>query len=174
MGAFSMTDIKNHYKVPSQNSNAVYARPVVLPMGYVDIYCRQSHIKIHAHIRNMRENMFLLGSRIRLELIRRVGRRVFVRMVQRHFVATEYHSGDPDRCPRVTLYHHSCHSLQAYGLQDWKRQHWPHVILVDESGVNLYNRNGHARVIRRGFWKVSRLLHARMRTIRVVAVYVLW
>ena len=44
-----------------------------------------SHIKSHGLIRNMKENMFLLGSRIRLELIRRVGRRVFVGMVQKTF-----------------------------------------------------------------------------------------
>ena len=94
----------------------------------------------------MRHKSFLLASRIRAEMIRRTGRRVFVHLVQRCLVTAEYRSRYPTQCPRRTpVYRHRRHIL-PHKHWNWNHQQWPLVLFDDESIVSLYNCNGHARV----------------------------
>ena len=102
-----------------------------------------------ALIRIMRWNRFLSSSRIRVELIRRTGRRVFAHMVQRRLVVAGYRSKRPARCPKLT------HDLRrrcrewARSHRNWKHQQWSHVIFADESRFSLYHCDGRARVRKR-------------------------
>ena len=101
-----------------------------------------------ALIRIMRRNRFLSPSRFRVELIRRTGRLVSARMVQRRFVAAGYHPRRPARCPRLTYEHRRQRRVWAHGYRNWNHQHWSHVMIADESRLSLYHCDGHARVRR--------------------------
>ena len=97
----------------------------------------------------MRRNRFLSSSKTRVELIRRTGRRVSARTVQRCMVAAGYRSRRPARCPKLTHDHrHRCR-LWARRHRNWNHQHWSHVIFADESRFSLYHRGGRAWVGRR-------------------------
>ena len=90
-------------KVPSLKSCVMFARPLVLPRGYVGIEWRWSHEKDSTfHIIRGGGGSFSSQDQIRMELIRRIGGCAFVQMVQRRFVAAWYHSGYLDKCPRLT------------------------------------------------------------------------
>ena len=92
--------------------------------------------------------VFAQLSRIRMELIRRTGCHVVVRMVQGRLVATGYRPRHSEQCPRLTPDHRCCRRMLAHRHRNWNRQHSSHVLFSDESIVSLYNCNGHARVFR--------------------------
>ena len=99
-------------------------------------------------IRIMRRNRFLSSSRIRVELIRRTGRRGSARTVQRHLVAAGCRSRRPARCPRLTHDHRRQRRVWARWHWSWNHQHWSHVIFADESRYSLNHCDG-VRVRRR-------------------------
>ena len=87
----------------------------------------------------MRRKSFLLASRIRVELIRRTGRRVFAYMVQGRLVEVGYRRRHIDWCPKPTV--HRCHHhMLADRPQNCNHQHWSHAIFDDESRAHLYYR----------------------------------
>ena len=56
----------------------------------------------------MRRNSFLWASRIKMELTRQTGARIFVCMIQKCLMATGYRSIQADRLLRLTLDHRLC------------------------------------------------------------------
>ena len=91
-------------------------------------------------------NSFLSASRIRVELIRRIGRRVFVCTVQRCLVSVGCRSRHLFWYPRLTPDHRRHCRMLVRRQQNWNQQHWSHVPFANESIVSLYNCNGRARV----------------------------
>ena len=82
---------------------------------------------------------FLTASRIRVELIRRTERPVFICMVQGRLVAARYYSRHPDGCPGRIPDHRCCRRMLTDRLQNWNPQHWYHTILEGESRLSLYH-----------------------------------
>ena len=62
-------------------------------------------IEYQSLLHSMSGNTFLSMSGIRVGLIRRIGRCVFVRLVQRRLIAAGYHWRRLNRCPRLTTDH---------------------------------------------------------------------
>ena len=96
--------------------------------------------------RMLRTNRFISVPRLRMQMIRRFGRRMSIR---RRLLAARYWSRRPARCPRLTLEHRRrCH--------EWGRRHrvlglrqWRHCIFSDESRFSLHHSDGRVRVRRR-------------------------
>ena len=68
-----------------------------------DDYVETKKKRVHLHI--MKENGFISASGIRVDLIRRIGRRVAVYKVQRRLVLAGYCSRHPDKWHRLTPDH---------------------------------------------------------------------
>ena len=81
----------------------------------------------------------LLAPMIRVELIRRIKRRVFICVVQRRLIVAGYHWRHPDRCPRLTPDYRYLQRMLVHHYQNWNHQYWSHVIYVDEAMVSLYH-----------------------------------
>ena len=71
----------------------------------------------------MRWKSYPSASTIRVGLIRRTGRCVFVRMVQRCLAVAGYRSRHPARCPSLTLDHRRRRHKLAHRHQNWNHQH---------------------------------------------------
>ena len=71
-----------------------------------------------ALLRIMRQGSFPSVSRIRVELIRRTVRLVFVCTVQGRLVVAVYISGHPDRCSKLTPGHRCYHRHTAFGATE--------------------------------------------------------
>ena len=85
-------------------------------------------------IRIMRRKRFISLSRIRVELIRRIGHRVSAHMaVQKRLVAFAYRSRRPARCPKLIQDHRHCPHVWAHRHRNWNHLPWSHVIFADES-----------------------------------------
>ena len=124
----------------SQNSYARLVIPAVLPRGYSSIGWRQIHEKKTASFFvSWRGDRFLSTSKIRMELIRRIRRHIFVSMVQRGLAVAEYRSRYPDRWPRLTPDHRYLRRILVHRHQNWNHQHWSHVVFADESRVSPYH-----------------------------------
>ena len=78
-------------------------------------------------------------SRIRVELIRRTGCPVVVRVVQGRLVAAGYRPRHPDWFHRLIPGHHRCRRILALRRRKWNRQHSSHMLFADESIVSFYN-----------------------------------
>ena len=91
----------------------------------------------------MRWRSFLSASRIRVELIRLIGRHVFVCIVKGCLVAAGYHSKHLDRCPRLPP-DRRCHCrMFADRPQNWNHQHWSYAIFNIQSMVSCYHSDHH-------------------------------
>ena len=126
-----------------------------------------------AHFHIMRWKSFISQSRIRVELLRRIGRRVVVRMVQRCQVAVGYLSRHSDRYSDWILTIVAAAACWHTGTRNWNHQHWSHMLFTDESIVNHYNCDGYDRVsvmLLKGWWVVAfkKRLEFAGTTIRVV------
>ena len=128
------------HRMPLKTSYAVIAGAAVWPRGYVGIYWIQSHQKKTMLFYASRGGrVFSQLSRIRVQLIRRTGRPIVVRMVKGRLVAAGYHSKHPDRCPRLT-HHHRCRRRMLADIpQNWNHRYWSHSISDDESRVSIYH-----------------------------------
>ena len=87
----------------------------------------------HALFRIIRWKSFHSASMIRLDLIRRYWRHVFVHMIKRHLVAAGYHAWHSGQYPRLNPGYCCCPHLLADRPQSWNHQHWSHAIFDDES-----------------------------------------
>ena len=67
-------------------------------------------------LRMVRTNRFISAPRLRMQMIRRFGRRMSVRIIRRWLMAAGYWSRRPARCPRLTLEHRRCR-------REWGRGH---------------------------------------------------
>ena len=107
--AVSAGDIEEHMSVTRWHieSSVVLAKPEELSKGHKPPHGHRLRISTPredgALIRIMRRNRFLSSSRIKVELIRRTGRRVSARTAQTHLVAAGYHSRRPARCSRLRI-----------------------------------------------------------------------
>ena len=96
----------------------------------------------HALLSTLRWRSSPSVSRIRVELIRRLGCLGLARTAQGHLVAAGYRSRHPDGC------HFSSSLPPPYvgkQTQSWNHQHWSHAIFHNESRVSLYHSGHHAR-----------------------------
>ena len=72
----------------------------------------------------MRRKRFLSASKMKVELIRRTGRSVFVRTSQGRSETAGYSSRHQDRCPRLNPEHRCCRCMLAKRPNSWNHQHW--------------------------------------------------
>ena len=101
-------------------------------------------------LRMVRTNRFISAPHLRMQMIRRFGRRMSVRTIRRRLLAARYWSRRLVRCPRLTLEHRR-------RRPEWGRRHrvwdltqtWRHCVLSDESRFSQYHRDGRVRVRRR-------------------------
>ena len=97
----------------------------------------------------VRMNRFISAPRLRIQMIRRFGRRMSVRTICRWLLTTRYWSRGPTRCPRLTMEHRR-------RRHEWMRRHrvcdlrpWRYCIFSDESRFSLYHSDGRDRVCHR-------------------------
>ena len=114
-------------------------RPIILPRGCVGIDWNDHIKRRQCLFRSMRSSRLLPSSRVRVELIRRIGCCVVFKTVQRRLVVARYHSRHPDSCPTLTPEHRHRHCILTHRHHNWKHQYRPHVVFADESMVNFYN-----------------------------------
>ena len=67
-------------------------------------------------LRMVRTNRFISAPRLRMQMIRRFGRRMPVRTIRRRLLTAGYWSRRPARCPRLTLEHRR-------RRREWGRRH---------------------------------------------------
>ena len=94
----------------------------------------------------VRMNRFISVLCLRIQIIRRFGRRMSVWTVRRRLLDSGYWSGRPAKCPRLTLEHRR-------RRREWGRRHrvcdlrqWRHCMFCDESRFSLYHSDGRVRV----------------------------
>ena len=97
----------------------------------------------------VRTHCFISAPRLRMQMIRRFGRRLSVRTIRRRLLIAGYWSRRPAICPRLTLEHRR-------RRRGWGRRHrvrdlkqWRHCVFSDESRFSLYHSDGRVRVRRR-------------------------
>ena len=95
-------------------------------------------------LRMVRTNRFISTPRLRMQMIRRFGRRMSVRTIQRRLLAAGYWSRRPARCPRLTLEHRRRRRRREWGRRHrvWDLRQWRHCIFNDESRFSLYHSDG--------------------------------
>ena len=93
-------------------------------------------------LRMVRINRSISAPRLRMQMIRRFGRRISVQTIRRRLLAARYWSRRPARCPRLILEHRR-------RRREWMRRHkvcdlrqWRHCIFSDESRFSLYHSDG--------------------------------
>ena len=97
----------------------------------------------------VKTNRFISAPRLRMQMIRRFGRRVSVRTIHRWLLATEYWSRRPARCPRLTLEHRRRRRGWGRRHRVWDLRQWRHCIFSDECRFSLYHSDGRVRVSHR-------------------------
>ena len=100
-------------------------------------------------LRMIRNNRFISAPRLRIQKIRRFGRRVSVRTIRRRLLAAGYWFQRPARCPRLTLEHRRRRREWGRRHRVWDFRQWRHFIFIDESRFSLYHSDGQVRVRRR-------------------------
>ena len=100
-------------------------------------------------LRMVRTNRFISAPRLRMQMIRRFGRRMSVRTIRRRLLATGYWSRRPARCPRLTLEHRRRRREWGRRHGVWGLKQWRHCVFSDESRFFLYHGDGRVRVRRR-------------------------
>lgn len=100
-------------------------------------------------LRMVRANRFLTSTRLKVQMIRRFGRRLSARTIRRRLLAAGYRSCRPARCPRLTLDHRRRRRVWGRRHRAWTLQHWRHCIFSDESRFALFHSDGRVRVRRR-------------------------
>ena len=96
----------------------------------------------HQLLQMVRTNCFLSAPRLRMQMIRRFGRRMSVRTIRRRLLAAGYWSGHPARCPRLTLEHRRCHREWRRRHRVWDLRQWRHCIFSDKTWFSLYHSDG--------------------------------
>ena len=97
--------------------------------------------------RMLRTNRFISAPCLRMQMIRRFGRRMSVRTIRRRFLAAWYWR--PARRPRLTLEHRRRRCEWGRRHRAWDLRQWRHCIFSDESRFSLYHSDGRVRVRRR-------------------------
>ena len=96
----------------------------------------------------VRTNSFMSASRLRMQMIRRFGRRMSVRTIRRRLLAAGFWSRRPARCPRLTLEHRRHRREWGRRHRVWDLRQWIHCIFSDESRCSLYHSDGRVQVRR--------------------------
>ena len=94
----------------------------------------------------VRMNHLISALRLRMQIVRRFGRRMSVWTIRRRLLATRYWSLRPARCPRLTLEHKRRHCEWERRHIVWDLRQWRHCIFSDESRFSLYHSEGRLRV----------------------------
>ena len=94
----------------------------------------------------VRTNHFISDPRLRMQMIRRFGRWMSVRIIWRRLLATGYWSRRPVRCPRLTLEHRRCRREWGRRHKVWDLRQLRHCIFSDEFGFSLYRSDGQVQV----------------------------
>ena len=97
----------------------------------------------------VRTNRFISAPCLRMQMIRRFGRRMLVLTIRRRLLAAGYWSRRPARCPGPTLEHRQRRSEWGRRHRLWDLRQWRHCIVSDESRFSLYHSDGRVRVRRR-------------------------
>ena len=92
-------------------------------------------------LRMVRTNNFNSAPRLRMQMIRRFGRRMSVRTIRRRLLAAEYWSRRPARCPRLTLEHRRRRRVWGRRHRVWDLRQWRHCIFSDESASSHGGRS---------------------------------
>ena len=100
-------------------------------------------------LRMVRTNRFISAPRLRMQIIRRFGRRMSVRNIRRRLLAAGYWSRRPARCPMLTLEHRRRRHEWGRRHRGWDLRQWRQCIFSDESLFSLYQGDGRVRVRRR-------------------------
>lgn len=100
-------------------------------------------------LRMARANRFITSTRLRVQMIQRLGRRLSARSIRRRLLAAGYRSRRPARCPRLTMVHRRRRREWGRTHRVWTLQHWRHCIFSDESRFALFHADGRVRVRRR-------------------------
>ena len=83
-------------------------------------------------------NRFILAPRLRMQMIRRFGRQMSVRTIQRWILAAGYWFRRPARCPRLTLEHRRRRREWGRRHRVWDLRQWRHCVFSDKSWFSLY------------------------------------
>ena len=100
-------------------------------------------------LRMVRTNRFILAPRLRMQMIRRFGRRMSVRTIRKRLLPARHCSWCPARCPRLTLEYERRRREWGRRHRMWDLRQWRHCIFSDESLFSLYHSDGWVRVRRR-------------------------
>ena len=100
-------------------------------------------------LRMVRMNCFIKAHRLRMQMIRRFGRRMTVRTIRRRLLAAGYWSRRPARCPWLTLEHRRRRRVWGRRHRVWDLRQWRHCIFSNESWFSLYHSDVRVRVRRR-------------------------
>ena len=90
----------------------------------------------------VRTNRFISAPCLRMQMIRRFGRRVSVRTNRRRLLAAGYWSRHLTRCPRLILEHRRRRPEWERRHRMWDLRQWRHCIFSDESRFSLYHSDG--------------------------------
>ena len=93
----------------------------------------------------VRTNRFISAPCLRMQMIRRFGRRVTVRTIRRRLLAAGYWSRHLARCPRLILEHRRRRPEWERRHRMWDLRQWRHCIFSDESRFSLYHSDGRVR-----------------------------
>ena len=96
----------------------------------------------------VRSNRFISAPRLRMQMIRRFGKRMSVQTIRRRLLAAGYWSRRPSRCPRLPLEHRRRRREWGRKHRVWDLRQWTHCIF-SESQFSLYHSGGRVRVRRR-------------------------
>ena len=88
-------------------------------------------------------------NRLRMQMIRQVGRLMSVRTIQRRLLAAGYWLRCPAICPRLTLEHRRRRHEWERRHRVWELRQWRHCIFSVESRFSLYHSDCWIRVRRR-------------------------
>ena len=80
----------------------------------------------------VRTNRFISSPRLRMQMIRRFGRRMSVQTIRRWLLATGYWFRRPARCPRLTMEHRRRRPEWGRRHRVWDLRQWRHCIFSDE------------------------------------------
>ena len=96
--------------------------------------------------RMVRTNRFISAPRLRMQMIRRFGRRMLCRTFRWRLLAAGYWYRLPARCPRLILEHRWRRCEWGRRHRVWHLRQWRHCIFIDACRFSLYHGDSRVRV----------------------------
>ena len=103
----------------------------------------------HQLLQMVKTNRFISAPHLRMQMIRRFGKWMSVRIIWRRLLAIGYWSWRPARCTRLTLEHRRRRREWGRRHRGWDLRQWKHFVFSVEAQFPRYQCGGRVRVRRR-------------------------